>query len=54
MTRESPGGDTKYVQEGADEGENEVDEVVRKFIKRRKFYNIAFQIGVIILHEEIR
>ena len=48
MTRESSGGDTKSVKESAYEGEAEVDEVVGKFIKRRKFYNIAFKIGVII------
>ena len=30
------------------EGETEVDEVVGKVIKRRKYYNIGLQIGVII------
>ena len=54
MTRESPGGDTKYVQEGADEGETEVDEVVGKVIKRRKSYDIDFQIGFIISHKDIK
>ena len=42
MARESSGGDTKAVKEAAYEGENEVDEVVGKVIKRRKSYNIAF------------
>ena len=32
----------------------EVDEVLGKFIKRRIYYNIAFPIGVIIPHEEIK
>ena len=45
MTRETSGVDTKAVQEAAYEGETEVDEVVGKVIKRRKSYNIAFQIG---------
>ena len=51
MTRESSGGDKKYVKESAYEGETEVYEVLGKVIKRRKAYNIAFQIGVIIPHE---
>ena len=42
------------MQEAEYEGETEVDEVVGKVIKRRKSYNIAFQIGVIISHEEIK
>ena len=54
MTRELSGGDTKSVQEAEYEDETEVDEVVRKFIKRRKSYNIAFLLGVIISHEEIK
>ena len=41
-------GDTKAVQESAHEGETKVDEGVGKVIKRRKSYNTAFQIGVII------
>ena len=53
MARESSGGDTKAVKEAAYEGENEVDEVVGKVIKRRKSYNIAFLVGVIISHKEI-
>ena len=36
------------------EGETEVDEVVGKFVKRRKSYNIVFPIGVIISHEDIK
>ena len=54
MNIESPEGDTKYVKEATYVGKTEVGEVVGKFIKRRKSYNIAFQIGVIILHEEIK
>ena len=53
MTIESPGGDTKSVKASAYESETKVDEVVGKVIKRRKSYNIVFQIGVIISHEEI-
>ena len=53
MTRESSGVDNKYVQEDAYEGKTEVDEVLEKVNERRKSYNIAFQIGVIILHEVI-
>ena len=54
MTRESSGGYTEALQEGAHEGETEVDEVVGEVIKRRKSYNIDFQIGIIISHEEIK
>ena len=53
MTRELSGEDTKYVQEAKYEGETEVDEVVGKFIKRRKSYNVYFLVGFIISHEEI-
>ena len=42
VTREASGGYTKAVQEYADEVETEVDEVVGKFIKRRKYHNIYF------------
>ena len=42
------------MQEAADEGETEVDEVVGKVIKRRKSYNISFQMGVIISHKYIK
>ena len=34
-----------FGQEAADEGEIEFDEVEGKFIKRRKFYDISFQLG---------
>ena len=40
--------DIKAVQKAAYEGKSEVEEVVSKVIKRRKSYNIAFQIEVII------
>ena len=53
MTTEASLGYTKYFQEASCEGETVVDEVVFKFIRRRKYYNISFQIGVIISHEEI-
>ena len=45
MTREASGRDTKYMKEATDEGETEVDEVVGKVIKRRKSYNISFQLA---------
>ena len=35
-------------------GETEVNEVLGKVIKRRKSYNIAFRIGVVISHKEIK
>ena len=54
MTRESSRVYTKYVQEAAYEGENKVDELVVKVIKRRKSYNISFQIGGNISHEDIK
>ena len=41
------------MQEAEYEGETNVGEVVGKVIKRRKSYNIAFQIGVIISHNEV-
>ena len=42
------------MQESTYDGETEVDEVVGKVIKRRKYYNVAFQIEVIISHKEIK
>ena len=36
------------MQEAAYEGGTDVNEVVGKVIKRRKSYNIAFEIGFII------
>ena len=42
------------MQESTYDGETEVDEVVGKVIKRRKYYNIAFQIGFLISHEDIK
>ena len=42
MTRELSGRDTKYAQEAEYEGENEVDEVVRKVIKMRKSIILPF------------
>ena len=54
MTRKSSRGYTKAVEEATYEGETRVDEGVGKFIKRRKSYNISFQIGIIISHKEIR
>ena len=42
------------MKEATYEGETEVDEVADKVIKIRKFYNIAFWIGVIISHEDIK
>ena len=41
------------MKEAAYEDETEVDEVAGKVIKRRKSYNIAFQIGAIISHGNI-
>ena len=51
MTREVSGEDTKAVQEVADEGETEVDEVVGKFIKRIKSHNIYSQIMVFVSYK---
>ena len=42
------------MQESAQEGKTNIDEVIETVIKRRKYYNIDFQIGVIISHEEIK
>ena len=42
------------MKESAYEGETEVYGVVCIFIKRMRSYNIAFQIGVIISHEDIK
>ena len=53
MTRQKTGLDIKSVQESAYEGETEVGEVVGKFIKRRKYYNISFQLEVFIWYEEM-
>ena len=50
MTREAPGVDTNAVQEATNEVETKVYEVLGKFIKRRKSYDIAFQLRVIISH----
>ena len=41
------------MKEAAYDGETRVDEVVGKVIKRGRSYTIDFQIGVIILYEEI-
>ena len=41
------------MQDVVNEGETEVDEVVCKVIKRRKSYNISFQIGFFISYEEM-
>ena len=54
MTREESIGDTKAVKESADEGETEVDEVVGKFIRRRKYYNISVELGGFISYEEMK
>ena len=54
MTGEESGVDTKPVQESSYEGETEVDGVVGKFIKRRKYCNIAFLVVIIISHEDIK
>ena len=44
-TTEALVGETKAVQEAADEGEIKVDEVVGNFINRKKSYNIYFRLG---------
>ena len=54
MDREASVGDNKSVQAYSYEVETKVDEVVGKVIKRRKPYNITFQRGVIISHEDIK
>ena len=42
------------MQESEYKGETEVAEVVGKVIKRRKSYNIAFLIGVVTSHKEVK
>ena len=42
------------MQESAYKGEVEVGDVAGKDIKRRKYYNINFQIGFVISHKEIK
>ena len=51
VTVKTSGGDIKAVQKAAYEGETKDDEVVGKFIKRRKSDNIAFWVGVVISYE---
>ena len=46
--------DNKCVQEAVFEGETEVDEVIVKVFNSSKYYNIFFQIGVIISHKDIK
>ena len=48
VNRKESVGETEAVQEYADEGETEVDEVVGKFIERRKSYNISIHLGFFI------
>ena len=45
VTGESEGGETKYVNESADEGETEVDEAVDKVVNTSKSYDIVFKMG---------
>ena len=45
--------ETKYVQESEYEGENKAYEVTEKVIKKRKSYDIAFKIGVVILYKKM-
>ena len=54
VTRKASGEETKDVQEASDEGETEVDEVLVKFINRRKFQKISFQLGVFKSYEEMK
>ena len=54
MTREEPRGETKSVQEAADEGETKVYEVVGKVISGRKYYIISFWIEVFISYEDMK
>ena len=54
MTREASRGETKYVKEASYEGETEFDEVVGKFIKRRKSYNIYFQLRVFLSYKDMK
>ena len=42
------------MQEAPYEGETKFDEVIGKVIKWSKSYNIAFGIGLIISHREIK
>ena len=54
MTIQASEGETNYVQEYEYEGETKVDGVLGNFINRRKSYNISFQIGFFISHEEMK
>ena len=54
MNRQSTGVDTKALKEAAYKVETYVYEVIGKFSKRSKSYNISFQIGVIILQDKIK
>ena len=42
------------MQEAADSGETDVDEVLGKFIKSRQSYDISFQLGVVISYEDMK
>ena len=44
VTVEASGGETKFVQEVAGEGETKVDEVIGTFIRRRQSCDIFFRI----------
>ena len=54
VTIESSGGETEVVKEAADKGETKIGEVVRNFIKRRKSYNIYFQLEFFISYEDMK
>ena len=54
MIEEASGVETKAVQNVSDEVKTNVDEVVRKVIKWRQSYDIAFYIWVIISYEKMK
>ena len=41
------------MQEAADSGETDVDEVLGKFIKSRQSYDISFRVGFFISYEQM-
>ena len=53
VTRERSREETESGQEAEDERKTDVDEVLGEFIRRRKFYNISFQLEVLISYEDM-
>ena len=53
VTREESREDTKSGKEAEDERKADVDEVLGEFIRRRKSYNMSFQVEVFISYEDM-